>query len=137
MRLKIAILAGLVAVTVLAGSSEVEIFVPNCAINVTNSITSAKADGYIEMVTIQAPTLWTGTVVIASTWETVLTATDITQTNYYRVRVPVCDTVGTAYGMTTGGLERVFLSSDALTATVTSGSANTTNDVRVRVKTWQ
>lgn len=97
------------------------------------SVTSEKIDGYVESIYIDVAAGSAQTVVIATSYDTILTATSVTNDANYRPRIAVCDVSGAALNAVTQALERVFLSQDTVTITVTPTSS-ATNDVTVRFR---
>ena len=128
---KLSVLLALVCTIGFAG--DLDILVEDNSAAVTNSETAVRVDGYVNTIIFIGDTTWTGTVTLATSYETLFTATSISETNIYRPRVIVHDNIGN--DMTgTNENEKVLLSQDAITATIISTSSATTNDVTIKVR---
>lgn len=134
MKKLIGFLAGLtVAASVFAGDYDI-----NCLTNSpvsTNAVTTRRMDGYIDSISIKAPTAWTGVVAFATEFGTFFTTPGNTQTNRWTPRfVSANDSIGGAFTMT-NAYRMLYLSQDTITCTVTSSSTASTNDIRITITT--
>lgn len=116
-------------------ADQINIPVNDNAANVTNTASASGGNysGFFNSVIIAAPTAWTGTVVIATLFETLFTSPAITQTNIFRPRVPVDGNTGVSLAGT-NDFEAVYLAGDPINVTVTSTPTATTNNIVVRVR---
>lgn len=107
----------------------------NCNSTVTNSVTTTAPAyrGFLDSIyfKVTATSPFTGTVAVATSRETVLTVTGFTNDIVRRPRVAPCDATGTSVASTN---ERVYLSEEALTFTVTSTSTGLANSVTAAVR---
>ena len=98
--------------------------------NQTNA-TSFEFSGYLDEIWIDMPLVSTCTVTIATSRETLLTATDITADTLYRPEYLIHD----AAGNTTNDTTKACLFLDWITVTVTNNNTNATSDVSVYITT--
>jgi len=107
--------------------------IDNCYVSVTNTDNSAFAlQGSLDKVYIAAPSAWTGTVAVATLYETLFTSASASGTNIYQPRDASFHNTGGATLAATNWYERPYFH-DRITLTVVSTSTNQTTDVKVKL----
>jgi len=89
---------------------------------------TGRIEGFIDFIYIDLPLPWTGSVVVASAYETILNVSNVEADTIYRPRTTVDSTAGADYG--TNHLERFFLYNHTLTTRVIT-VAHPTNTINI------
>jgi len=102
-------------------------------IAITNTSENAYS-GYLEDIYIDIPSASTCTVSVATSRQTLLTATGISADTLYRPRYTVNDAAGGVLAIATNNAEKAYLWLDKITVVVTSNAA-ATNDATITITT--
>jgi len=125
---------GLVCAVVMANEGPALVLGPSYATHVTTNTTTEFYTGYLDSLyfDVTPVTTYTGTVVVATSRETLLTVTDLTADAVKRPRLAPCDVTGGSVASTN---ERPYLDTERLTFTVTATSTNVLDTLKVTIRT--
>jgi hypothetical protein len=138
MKRLIAILAvvGVLCAAAVANEGPALTLGPSYAGHVTTNTTAEFYTGYLDSLhfVVTPVSTYTGTVVVATSRETLLTVTDMTASTVKRPRLAPCDVTGGAVASTN---ERPYLDTERLTFTVTATSTNVLDTLKVTIRTTE
>ncbi len=128
------ILAVAVGICLAGAEKNMEVIEDTSTTSAKTNTTTHAYSGYLESIYIDIPAASTCTVSVATSQQTLLTATSISADTLYRPRYVAHDAAGGIYQIATNSAVAACLALDKLTFVVTSNAA-ATNDVYVYITT--